>query len=136
MPASKIGDRIVDAVILIRDERPEKFGRGPIRQTDAAGGAGLDGHVAQRHPARHGHGLDDGPDKFDNSVSGAVDGQFADHCKDHVFGDDAWPQGSGEIDFYALRPAKGADALVDADLKVGGADAGGKGAEGAVRAGV
>ena len=38
--------------------------------------------------------------------------------------------------FMVFGAPEGADPLVDADLEVGGADAGGKGAEGAVRAGV
>ena len=56
--------------------------------------------------------------------------------EDHVLGVDAVRQGAGDGDPHGFRGAEGADALEDAHLQVGGADAGGKGAEGAVGAGV
>ena len=56
--------------------------------------------------------------------------------QDHVLGENALGQYAGQVDAQGRRAFKRAAALEDADFQVGGAHAGGKGAEGPVGAGV
>ena len=121
---------------FVFDERPEVLDGGHVGHANPAGAASLDGHVAQGHARFHAHPVDDRPPEFDHPVGRPIDSDLADDEQDDVLGVNSFGQGSGQIDANGRRLAKGADPLEDADFQVGGADAGGKGAECAVGAGV
>ena len=57
---------------FIFDVFPEIFHGFHVRITYAAGGSGLDGHIAQGHAAFHAHIIDNGTRKFDDPVGGPV----------------------------------------------------------------
>ena len=74
--------------------------------------------------------------EFHHPVGGAVDADLADDVQDHVLGEDPFGEHAVDVKLDRLGLAEGADPLQDADFQVGRADAGGKGAEGSVGAGV
>ncbi len=118
------------------DKGPQVVDGGLVGQADAAGSAGLDGHVAQRHARLHAHGLDHGAAKFDDPVGGAVDAELSDDEEDDVLGVNPRRQFTVQVDPDGCRLPESTDPLEDADLEIGGAHAGGKGPEGAVGTGV
>ncbi|VTR65978.1 putative Flp pilus assembly protein TadG [Desulfosarcina cetonica] len=134
--ACEISQGRLGGVVLILDEGPQVIHRGTVRFADAAGPAGFDGHVAKGHARFHVHGRHHRAGEFDHLVGGAVHPDAADYRENHVLGIDALGQVAGDVDAHGLGGFEGADPLEDAHFQVGGAHAGGKGAKGAVGAGV
>ena len=91
-------------------------------------------HRVMRDSMRH--GIDHRPAEFDHPVGGAVHPELADDIQDGILGVDAGGRAAVQVDPDRLRLAKSANPLEDPHLQVGGADTGGKGAEGAVGAGM
>ena len=98
--------------------------------------AALDRHVADRHPARHRERLDRRPGVLDRVAGHAAGAEAADRRQDQVLGGDAGAQLARVGDPHRLRPlldqALGRQHVLD----LGGADAEGQRAEGAVGGGV
>ncbi len=69
-------------------------------------------------------------------IGGAVYGEPADDFENDILGIYAVRHDAVHLDEDAFRLPEGTHALEDADFEIRGADTGGKGAEGAVRAGV
>ncbi len=136
MPLLESGDRRVNRCIILLNKGPEIFSRGPVRQTDAAGGPGFDGHIAQSHSGFHAHGRHRRPAKLHDPIGGPVDRKVFDYMENHILGINPTGQRTGYVDFNGFGQAKGADPLQNSDLQISGAHPGGKSPKGAVRAGV
>jgi hypothetical protein len=106
MPFFECGHCLLDGVIILLDKRPEILGRGPVRQADATGGAGLDGHVADGHPRLHAHFIHHRTDELDHPVSGPIDREFLDNMENDILGVNSRRQPAGDGDPDGLRQAK------------------------------
>ena len=80
--------------------------------------------------------VDDRPRKFNNFIGSAIHADAADNRQDHIFGINAFRQGSGDAYFYGLGIVKSADAFKNADFQIGGSHASGEGAKSTMGAGV
>src|SRR6185369_12997108 len=98
--------------------------------------ARFDGHVAERHARLHRHGVNGGAVEFHHPVGGAVDADFSDDVQDDILGIDPLGECAVDVEPDRFGLTEGADPFQDADLQVGRADTGGKGAEGSVGTGV
>ena len=107
---------------------------GPIR---ARAGAGLDRHVADRHPPFHRERRDRRPVVLQHVPGRAAGPDRADHRQDDVLGLEAGGEPAGHLDAERAGPASLAERLRGQDvLDLARADAEGQGPECAVGAGV
>ena len=121
-----------------RRQRPalEVGQRGVVDGDDAGAGAGLDGHVAQRHAAFHRQRPHGRAGELDGVARAAGGADPADDGEDDVLGGHAVAEGALDLDQHrfrlALHQALGGQRVFD----LGGADAERQRAKGAVRGGV
>ena len=136
MPLFKIIHRGINIGVLLLNKGPEISGGNPVGHTHPAGGAGLDRHIAQGHARLHTHGVHHRTAKLHHLVGRAVHRQFLDDAQNDILGIHPFAEFSGDDNLHRFRQPERTDALQNADLQIGGADAGGKCAEGAVGAGM
>mmetsp|Transcript_54566 Transcript_54566/g.173374 ORF Transcript_54566/g.173374 Transcript_54566/m.173374 type:complete len:829 (-) Transcript_54566:162-2648(-) len=110
---------------------------GDVIGLDHAGaGAALDRHVADGHAGLHGEGLDGGATELDDAAGAAGGANEADDVEDDVLGGHAGEEGAVDLNLHVhgllLEESLGGEHV----LHLGGADAKGKGAKGAVGGGV
>ena len=115
---------------------PEELEGRLVRGDHAGPGAGLDAHVADRHPALHRQRFDGAAAVFDDIALAAAGADLRDHRQDDVLGADAGRQYAVDVDRHGLeRPQRqrlGGEHVLD----LRGADAHRERTEGAVGGGV
>ena len=107
-----------------------------VRCHQAGPGTGLDGHVAHREPARHGHLPDHLAAVFHHVALAAAGADGGDHRQDHVLRADPWLQAAGQVDRHRLEAAHRQRLGGQYVLDLAGADAEGQRAQRTVRRGV
>ena len=133
-----VGDRRVPR------RRPSARGRGPRRYSNVVSsgaikpglGAGLDRHVADRHPAFHRQRPDGRAAVLDDVADAAAGADLADDREDDVLGRDAGGQLAVDRDRHPLRPGLRQRLGGEHVLDLARADAEGERAERAVGGGV
>src|SRR5690606_5379511 len=97
-------DRALPSLALRREAAALQVGERDLIRCDQAGArAGLDRHVADRHPLIHRQSLDGWTAILDHAAAAAGDADVADDCENQVLGRHAGTQAAAHLDGERLR---------------------------------